>query len=234
MNGYHFFFKIVKLTNLTLMTGLWASHLMAQPRPITEASLLDNKPTAKNQTDGIDYNYLVEITSGFAVGNIRVDGLDGHNAIPINLTLGIPVDDVSLDDFAGGVFRGNTDFLFKSTNFILDGTQEDRLFGFSFGPRYNFIQPNWPIIPFAEGLVGFGFVNSDPRIDPSGEQFGSGQDFNFLFSVAIGFRYDITDQAFLRLAAVYTHVSNADLSLPEFENKALDMIGPELSLGWKF
>jgi len=61
------------------------------------------------------------------------------------------------------------------------------------GPRYNFVQPNWKIVPFISGGVGFCFADSNPR------QGGLGEDFNFSFEVSTGFKYLITDDWFARL-----------------------------------
>ncbi|MGF1678228.1 MAG: acyloxyacyl hydrolase [Candidatus Methylacidiphilales bacterium] len=55
-----------------------------------------------------------------------------------------------------------------------------------------------------------------------------------MFAVAAGARYDFTDEWFLRGAVVFTHVSNAGLSEPQFDNESLDGIGPQLSLGYRF
>ncbi|MEM9399976.1 MAG: acyloxyacyl hydrolase [Verrucomicrobiota bacterium] len=179
------------------------------------------------------YDIAIELGSGAYFGNVRVSDLQDMTIVPVNFTIAIPVDEISLDDQWGGLVRGYTDFLLRSNNYFVFDARESRFNGFSFGPRYNFVQPGWKLIPFAEGMVGFGFLDADPTTGP-GEQVGAGQDFNFMFSVSVGARYDLTDSFFLRLAATYSHISNADLSEPDFENKAFDVVGPELSLGLKF
>ena len=96
------------------------------------------------------------------------------------------------------------------------------------GPRYNFVQPGWKIIPFIEGGVGFGFADSNP------EAGGLGQDFNFSFEIAAGVKYQINCNWFLRLAAQYQHMSNAGLSDPPNPNHPIDALGPILSVGYAF
>lgn len=190
--------------------------------------------TAPADSSSVPYDWCAELSSGVAFGNIRDESLDGHTTVPINLTISLPLDEVSLDDFAGGYFRGYTEFLFRGMGQVVSGAEESALVGGGFGPRYNFVQEGWPLVPYVEAVVGFYFADSSPRIDATGKQFGLGQDFNFTFSVATGVRYDIDERWFTRLAIVYTHISNADLSEPDYENKAVDTLGPEVSLGFKF
>ena len=181
-------------------------------------------------------DWTLELGSGVLFSNVRTN--DPHNnctVIPIDLTAALAVDDVSLDDFAGGVFRGYTDFLFRgSYDPVLSNGAETWLGGISVGPRYNFVQPGWRIVPFVEGTVGIMFTDANPQFFPNNGQNGLGQDFNFMFGVAAGFRYDITETFFTRLSVNYLHVSNAGMSEPAVQNKPIDALGPQLSFGVRF
>jgi len=180
-------------------------------------------------------DWSLELGSGILFSNVRnPDDIRPQTAVPLQLTAALAVDDVSLDDSFGGWMRGYTEFLFRvSGGFITEG-QEDHFVGMEFGPRYNFVQEGWKLVPFVEGTVGFWFVDSDPVRNAAGDQRGFGQDFNFMFSVAAGARYDFDAHWFARAALVYTHVSNAGLSEPQFDNEAFDGLGPQLSLGYRF
>jgi hypothetical protein len=178
-------------------------------------------------------DWSVELGSGVLLADVRTDNT-GYTLVPVDLTASYAVDEVSLDDVWGGVLRGNTDFLFRSANQIVVYGIESRFIGAGFGPRYNFVQPGWKIVPFVEGTVGFAFTNSRGRTRPVSGDVGQGQDFCFNFGVAAGFRYDITEDWFARLSAVYTHYSNGGLSEPERKNHGLDAMGPEVSVGCKF
>jgi opacity protein-like surface antigen len=138
------------------------------------------------------------------------------------------VDDVSLDHFLGGWLRGYTEFYFRGDYQQIVHGPENRFESIMVGPRYNFVQPGWKIVPFVEGGVGLGFADSNPTWG------GLGQDFNFTFDAAAGVRYDINCDFFVRLAVQYQHVSNAGLSEPQFPNHPIDELGPKISFGYSF
>lgn len=180
-------------------------------------------------------DWTLELGSGVLFNNVRTN--DEHNnstIVPINVTAALAVDDVSLDNFAGGVFRGYTDFLFRGSFDPVVSGAETYLAGFSAGPRYNFVQPGWKLVPFVEGTVGVFFTDSNPQFFPNRGQQGLGQDFNFMFGVAIGARYDFTEAFFARVSASFIHLSNAGMSEPAIQNKPIDALGPEISFGYRF
>ncbi|HEY8965777.1 MAG TPA: acyloxyacyl hydrolase [Candidatus Methylacidiphilales bacterium] len=189
------------------------------------------------KTAPVEKDWSVEVGSGAQFSNVRESNLDGYTMVPAFVTVAYKIDDVSLDKPLGGLLRGYTEFLFQGSSYAITSGNESRLLGANFGPRYNFVQPGWKVVPYVEGLVGFYFADSQPRTAPVAgglAQRGLGQDFNFTFGVAGGFRYDIDENWFARLGAVYTHVSNAGLSEPQFENRAIDAFGPEVSIGRRF
>ena len=186
-----------------------------------------------------DKDWTIELGTGALFGNNRFDDTRTGSAnpdytlIPIDLTATLAVDEVGLDNFWGGVFRGNTEFFFRGSSHIVTQGIEDHFVGFYVGPRYNFVQRGWKIIPFVESPVGVAFTNSQGE-SRNGLQVGQGQDFCFTFGIAGGVRYDIDDSWFLRLTMRYTHFSNAGLSEPGRENHGLDVIGPVVSFGRRF
>ncbi len=178
-------------------------------------------------------DWSIEIATGAAFSNVRESHLDGYTIVPVTATAALKIDDVSLDNVAWGILRGYTEFLFQGYyNDIVHGP-EDHIFGANFGPRYNFVQPGWKVVPYVQGLVGFGFANSSPSVAPAAPR-GLGQDFNFTFGVGGGFRYDITDEWFARVGIEYTHYSNAGLSEPAHPNRAIDDLGPQVGIGYRF
>jgi hypothetical protein len=189
----------------------------------------------------VEKDWRIELNSGVLFSNVREDNDSetGYTLIPNALTAGMRLDDVSLDNVMGGVLRGNMEFIFRADGIAVTHGPESRLLGLSVGPRYNFVQPGWKIVPFVEGPVGFLFADSNPIIlgtpgSKTAGQHGLGQDFNFMFGVAVGARYDITDTYFIRLAIQYLHVSNAGLSEPGRKNQPIDAIGPQLGIGYGF
>ncbi len=179
-------------------------------------------------------DWSLELGTGIQWSNVRAGGEDAYTMIPGNFTAGLKLDDVGLDDFAGGIFRGYSEFLFQGYGYALTNSPdaESRIFGGNVGPRYNFVQPGWKLVPYVEGLVGLGFADSNPRVDNAGNAHGLGEDFNFSFSVGAGARYDINDTWFARAGILYTHFSNAGLSEPAHPNRPIDALGPMISVGF--
>jgi opacity protein-like surface antigen len=177
---------------------------------------------------GTDHDWTVELGSGAAWSNVRSGQPNqAYTLVPIDLTASLKVDDVSLDNFLGGWLRGYTEFYFEGQYQQIVHGPENHVEGFMVGPRYNFVQPGWRIIPYVEGGVGIGFADSNPQ------QGGLGQDFNFTFSAGAGAKYVINDNWFLRLGVTYQHYSNAGLSDP-IPNHPIDELGPILSVGYGF
>ena len=172
-------------------------------------------------------DWTLELGSGAQFSNVRDDSYAGYTMVPIQITAGLKVDDVSLDNFLGGIFRGYTEFLFRGQYDYIAHGPENRYAGILVGPRYNFVQPGWKIIPYVEGNVGIGFADANPT------QNGLGQDFNFTFETGAGAKYQIDCDWSVRLGVQYQHLSNAGLSSP-VKNNPIDAIGPVLSVGYSF
>jgi len=189
---------------------------------------VDKDATAPDNRD-----WSLELGTGIQFSNVRESQLDDYTLVPAQLTAALKIDDVSLDDVFWGLLRGYTEFLFQGYGYAVPHGVESRILGVNIGPRYNFVQPGWKVVPYVEGLVGFGFADSSPYTDGSGPH-GLGQDFNFTFGVGGGARYDINQDWFTRVGVNYTHFSNAGLSEPQFPNRAIDAFGPEISIGRRF
>jgi len=210
----------------TLLACLGVTMAMALPSAQAGTDM-KAAPTMCSLCD--DKDWTLELTSGAAWSNVRHGQPNqAYTIVPIDLTASLKIDDVSLDNFLGGIFRGYTEFYFTGQYHQIVHGPENHYEGLLVGPRYNFVQPGWKIIPFVDGGVGIGFADSNPALG------GLGQDFNFTFGVAAGVRYNITDDWFMRLAVQYQHVSNAGLSEPANPNHPIDSLGPNLSVGYSF
>jgi hypothetical protein len=186
--------------------------------------------------------------SDLDVVETRQDKAPFHeNALAVSYQAGYGVDFITPSEYQGspqifslhwqldevgnpGWRRGNTEWV---TSFyytpLFGDTPESQLLGAVWGPRYNFVQEGWRVVPYLEARVGFGFTDSDPQ----GSSY-QGQDFVFTFLVGAGAKYLITDEWSAALGIYYQHWSNAGLSEPEYQNNGTDMIGPTVSVAYQF
>ena len=96
------------------------------------------------------------------------------------------------------------------------------------GARYNFVQPNWRIAPYAEANVGLGWTNAQQPYEVMHNlpRVGQGQDFTFTFSTGAGLRYNINRDLGVSVGICYLHISNAYLSEPKYKNYGINLVGP--------
>jgi opacity protein-like surface antigen len=221
---------IISVT-LFLLSGTWSL-----VRAGEEKKLEVPQEIAVSTKEEVNHDWSLEVGTGVQWSNIRTGGQDGYTMIPGTITAALKLDEVSLDDFQGGFFRGYSEFLFQGFGYALTNSPvgESRILGVNVGPRYNFVQPGWKLVPYVQGLVGLGFADSNPGVGGGGNAHGLGQDFNFSFGVGAGVRYDFNDNWYLRAGAEYTHFSNAGLSDPGHENRPIDALGPMVALGFRF
>jgi len=165
------------------------------------------------------HDWSLEFATGVLFSNMRNPDLEGFTLVPGRLVAALRLDDDSDDE---GWWRGYTEFLFGATGMWVAHGPEAGILGANFGPQ-----------PFIESTVGFGFADSRGE-RRNGHDVGLGQDFNFNFTISTGLRVPVNDDWYVKVAAFYTHYSNAGLSEPHRENRAIDAIGPELSIGWRF
>jgi hypothetical protein len=107
-----------------------------------------------------------------------------------------------------GFFRGNLEALLElSSNFIYNGP--GNIF---FGPtaflRYNFVQPDWCVVPYVQ--LGAGIVYTDAYHDQTQQAIGQG--IEFTPQASIGLKYLLNDNWSLNVEGMYHHVSNAGMA----------------------
>jgi hypothetical protein len=192
--------------------------VVSEPRRAPEARLV------------AEPEWSFEVGSGVMFSNVRSQSADGYTLVPAFMMASLKLDDPSDDE---GWCRGYTEFAFRAYGMAITHGPESRIVGLDVGPRYNFVQPGWKVVPFIGAMVGFGFADTQDYPNPA-VPYGLGQDFNFKFGVNTGIRYDINKDWFLRLMAEYAHFSSAGLSEPARRNRAIDAIGPQLSVGCRF
>ena len=210
-----------------LLTGLALLAALSLPRAMAGTEMQAITPPTCGSCSEKDWT--IELGTGVAWSNVRSGQPNqAYTVVPVSITASLKLDDVGLDNYLGGWLRGYSEFYFQGDYEQIVHGPENHFEGIMVGPRYNFVQPGWKVVPFVEGGVGLGFADSNPACG------GLGQDFNFTFESAAGARYDISDDFFVRLAVVYQHVSNAGLSEPQFPNHPIDELGPKISFGYSF
>jgi lipid A 3-O-deacylase len=127
------------------------------------------------------------------------------------------------DTKGSGVFRGNFELLgeaFGSAIFVGPG---DYIVGMTIWGRYNFVQPNWRLIPYIQAGAGLTATDIDRQI--------VGQAFNFNLDLGIGARYLISQKWALMLEYRYQHISNANSAQ---HNLGINANGPILGVSYLF
>ena len=174
-------------------------------------------------------DWTVEIGSGAAYSNVRHSSGNDYKLQMNDICFSYQLDEVSLL----GWRRGFTEWVSQANvNVVLEGP-ETHMFGITFGPRYNFVQEGWKVIPFVGSQIGAVFVDS--RNDSLKNPRGFGQDFTMTFQVESGVKVPLTSTLFLRLSAIYSHFSNGGLSEPNHRaNNDIDALGARLAFGSSF
>jgi lipid A 3-O-deacylase len=106
------------------------------------------------------------------------------------------------DVFGSVIFKGPGSYMAGGTAWI----------------RYNFVQPEWRVVPYAQAGAGITFTDIDRRI--------VGQTFNFNLDLGFGARYFIAPRWSVNLEYRFQHISNANLGR---HNLGINSHGPVLS-----
>jgi hypothetical protein len=209
---------LILVTSWSLITTCWSGTDIQAPTPssapLSETESLQNSLYGENVV-----TLTAETASLFSVNNTN-----DYIYLPQLITVGWQLDEIGND----GWNRGNTEFLFSGMFGPTIQGPNPWFAGGLFGPRYNFIQPDWPVVPYLESRVGFMFTHA------TGAPDSQGQDFCFSFTIGAGVRIPVMEQLSVNLGVMYQHISNGGLSEPETQNVGLDSIGPTLSVSWAF
>jgi hypothetical protein len=138
-----------------------------------------------------------------------------------------------LYDISGRSFwRGNTGVSLAGTGTVIAQGPETLFAAALAGVRYNFVQPNWRLVPYTELRVGMGFTDArQPNEKRLHERLvGQGQDFTFTFMMGAGVRYDFNERYSLSAGVNYMHISNMYMSEPRYYNHGINVMGPQVGL----
>jgi hypothetical protein len=116
---------------------------------------------------------------------------------------------VSPDDkenpFRDTPFRGNFEGIFEVTGSYIWETFGTYMTGITGIVRYNFVQPNWIVVPYIQG--GAGVIYTNARNWSNQEAIGGNWEFTPQF--AGGLKFLIDDNFSFNMEADFQHISNA-------------------------
>jgi len=115
--------------------------------------------------------------------------------------------EVAAEVMGGDVFEGRGNYLAGGTAWL----------------RYNFVQPNWRVIPYAQAGAGAEATDMDRRL--------IGERFNFNLGISAGTRFFVAPDWALNIECRYQHISNARISNHDI---GINAVGPTLGLSFFF
>ncbi|HEV7406529.1 MAG TPA: acyloxyacyl hydrolase [Chthoniobacteraceae bacterium] len=127
-----------------------------------------------------------------------------------------------------GILRGNLEGIVEGYGAYIFNGPGQQLYGAGIILRYNFVQPQSRIVPFAQLM--FGGAYCDAAHDDSVQRL-LGSDFSFSFGGEVGARYFLTPKLALTGGVEYRHLSNANTA---DRNVGLNGLGGTLELSWFF
>ncbi|NBS07118.1 MAG: hypothetical protein EBS69_06935 [Verrucomicrobia bacterium] len=118
----------------------------------TSSPQVSDADSIQNSLFGEDVVSLSAETAGL----FSINNSNNYRYLPQLITVGWQLDEIGNE----GWNRGNTEFLFSGMYAPVIHGPNPWFTGGLFGPRYNFIQEGWPVVPYLESRVGFMFTNA--------------------------------------------------------------------------
>ena len=104
--------------------------------------------------------------------------------------------------------RGNFEAIFETTGSYIWHSFGTYMVGITGLVRYNFVQPNWIVVPYVQG--GAGIVYTNARNWSNQDAIGGNWEFTPQFSG--GLKFLITDNFTFNIEGAFQHISNANTS----------------------
>jgi len=152
------------------------------------------------------------------------EGSPEFNYAQTNLRLGWMLTDPGpRQDF----LRGNWEGLIELSNSIIFKGPGNYIGGVTGLLRYNFVQPDWHVIPYVQG--GVGVVYNDAYKDET--QQAIGQAIEFTPQCSLGVRYLVGKNWSVDAEGMFHHISNANMSR---RNRSINSLGGFLGVTYSF
>jgi lipid A 3-O-deacylase len=127
------------------------------------------------------------------------------------------------DADAGGWLRGNWEISLEAMGGEVFSGKGSYIVGGTLWFRYNFVQPNWRVVPYLQAGGGAEALDMDRHL--------IGQTFNFNLDVAAGMRCFLARNWALDLECRYQHLSNAKISNHDI---GINAVGPMIGVSYFF
>jgi len=128
-------------------------------------------------------------------------------------------------------WRGNTEVSVTGNYTVYTQGPESYYGGVIFGLRYNFVQPNWRLVPYFDVSGGFGMTDAQHTNEgrENKPEIGQAGNFQINFGFGPGIRYNPTPYFGVSVGCAYMHISNAYLRDP---NHGINVFGPNASINF--
>ena len=183
---------------------------------------IDPGPTGGIYTEG---RMSLELVSGalFSLTGLP-EGSPALNYAQTNLRLGWML---ASPGPGQSVMRGNWEGLVEISNSIIFKGPGNYIGGVTGLLRYNFVQPDWDLVPYIQG--GVGLVYNDIYKDDT--QQAIGQAIEFTPQCSIGVHYLIDKNWAVAAEGMFHHISNAGMSK---RNRSLNSLGGFIGVTYFF
>ena len=155
---------------------------------------------------------------------------DPYNLYPLRYTL-VPIIGSlrwHVDGASGPlILRGNWDVTFSGSATAIPKGAETHYFSYDMGIRRNFVPRNSRVAPYFDIRLGLGIINAK---GPLGVYYAQGQNFTFTCNMGSGVRYNFNPRYAISAGLNWMHISNANLSSPQYSNYGINVYGPMFGL----
>lgn len=104
---------------------------------------------------------------------------------------------------------------------------ETHYVSYDMGVRRNFVRPNWKWVPYTDLRLGLGIIDAK---GPLGVYYAQGQNYTFTANLGAGVRYNFNSRYGISGGLNWMHISNNNLSAPEYSNYGINVYGPQFGL----
>jgi lipid A 3-O-deacylase PagL len=146
-----------------------------------------------------------------------------YTLVPILASLRWQVDDVG----SPWILRGNWDVTFTASFTAIPKGAETHYFSYDMGLRRNFVQRNWRVVPYVDIRAGLGLIDAK---GPLGVYYAQGQNYTFTMNMGAGARYNFNSRYAISAGLNWMHISNNNLSAPQYSNYGINVYGPMFGL----